>query len=216
MLDRKRRHCYVNREYAEFLGLPPEVVLGRTVAEVIGEGASARLWPLGEKALASEAMHWEGWVPYRGHGEPRFVQRFYMPLRGPAGTVDGYFVLARDLTELKRSEQRLAEQLETLRSSESLNTAVIASALDCVVVIDETGCVVEFNPAAERTFGYTRDEALGRPIAELIVPPAMRARHARRCRARWSVARTCPRSAAVLWTSMMFSAAWRERWPQSR
>ena len=37
--------------------------------------------------------------------------------------------------------------------------------------------MVEFNPAAERTFGYTRDEALGRTMAELIVPPSLRERH---------------------------------------
>src|ERR1051326_3243981 len=42
---------------------------------------------------------------------------------------------------------------------------------------DASGRVVEFNPAAERTFGYTRDEALGRTMAELIVPPSLRERH---------------------------------------
>ena len=51
------------------------------------------------------------------------------------------------------------------------------AALDCVIIADAAGCVVEFNPAAERTFGYTRDEALGRTLAELIVPPALRERH---------------------------------------
>jgi PAS domain S-box-containing protein len=42
---------------------------------------------------------------------------------------------------------------------------------------DASGTVVEFNPAAERTFGYSRDEAVGRTIAELIVPPSLRERH---------------------------------------
>jgi PAS domain S-box-containing protein len=45
------------------------------------------------------------------------------------------------------------------------------------VIADESGCVVEFNTAAERTFGYTRQEALGRRLAELIVPPSLRERH---------------------------------------
>jgi PAS domain S-box-containing protein len=44
---------------------------------------------------------------------------------------------------------------------------------------DASGRVVEFNPAAERTFGYTREEALGRTLAELIVPPSLRERHSR-------------------------------------
>ena len=37
--------------------------------------------------------------------------------------------------------------------------------------------MIEFNPAAQETFGYSRADALGRPISELIVPPALRARH---------------------------------------
>ena len=51
------------------------------------------------------------------------------------------------------------------------------AALDCVVIADASGCVVEFNPAAERTFGYSREQALGRTLAELLVPPALRQRH---------------------------------------
>jgi PAS domain S-box-containing protein len=55
--------------------------------------------------------------------------------------------------------------------------AYLHAALDAVVVADASGCVVEFNPAAERIFGYRREEALGRTLAELIVPPALRERH---------------------------------------
>ena len=55
--------------------------------------------------------------------------------------------------------------------------AYFEAALDCVILADASGRVVEFNPAAERTFGYTRDEALGRTMAELIVPPSLRERH---------------------------------------
>ena len=74
-------------------------------------------------------------------------------------------------------EAELAACLRAYGDSEALSAAVLASALDCFVVIDEKGCVIELNPAAEATFGYTRAETLGRPIGELIVPPALRAAH---------------------------------------
>ena len=61
--------------------------------------------------------------------------------------------------------------------AEALRDAVLASALDCVIVMDDAGRVVEFNPAAERTFGYARDAAVGRELAELIVPPSLRDAH---------------------------------------
>src|SRR3954469_13760344 len=55
--------------------------------------------------------------------------------------------------------------------------AYLEAAIDCGIVADEPGRIVEFNPAAERTFGYSREEALGRTMAELIVPPSLRERH---------------------------------------
>jgi PAS domain S-box-containing protein len=53
----------------------------------------------------------------------------------------------------------------------------LESALDCVVTMDHQGRVVEFNPAAEQVFGYRRDQALGQPMAELIIPPSLRDAH---------------------------------------
>jgi PAS domain S-box-containing protein len=55
--------------------------------------------------------------------------------------------------------------------------AVLQAALDAVVAIDVDGRVVEWNPAAERIFGFRAEEALGRELAELIVPPELRGRH---------------------------------------
>jgi PAS domain S-box-containing protein len=56
---------------------------------------------------------------------------------------------------------------------------VLDAALDCVVVMDESGRIVRFNPAAERTFGYPAGEVVGRRVGEVLVPPSLRARHAR-------------------------------------
>src|SRR5438874_6319555 len=61
--------------------------------------------------------------------------------------------------------------------AETLNRAILDSALDCIITIDGTGRVREFNPAAERVFGYKRAEAVGQELAELIVPPALREKH---------------------------------------
>ena len=59
----------------------------------------------------------------------------------------------------------------------NLNRAILESALDCIITMDAHGQVREFNPAAERVFGYRREEAVGRELAELIIPPALRERH---------------------------------------
>ena len=66
-----------------------------------------------------------------------------------------------------------------LRESENLKRDILASSLDCIVAMDCAGTVVEFNPAAEATFGYRRAEVLGRRMAELLIPPHLRAAHER-------------------------------------
>ena len=53
---------------------------------------------------------------------------------------------------------------------DALLAAVMRASLDCIVVIGEDGLVVDWNPASEHTFGYSRDEALGKPVADLIIP----------------------------------------------
>ncbi|MEN3368508.1 MAG: hypothetical protein V7609_651 [Verrucomicrobiota bacterium] len=58
-----------------------------------------------------------------------------------------------------------------------LNRAILDSALDCVITMDSSGRVVEFNPAAERVFGFTRADAVGQELAELIIPSSLREMH---------------------------------------
>ncbi|WP_426954304.1 PAS domain S-box protein [Muricoccus radiodurans] len=177
LIDRGGRCRYANRELAEFVGLTPETALGRTVTEMLGEAAGVLLAGQGGRALDGETVRWAGWLPFHNRAERRYVQRILLPHRGADGTVDGYFIFSRDLTELVESERRLLETGAQLRGSEALSSAIVASALDAVVVMDEAGLVMEWNPAAERTFGYARHSAIGRPVAELIVPPMMRRRH---------------------------------------
>ncbi len=61
--------------------------------------------------------------------------------------------------------------------ADALHRGTLEASLDCVITIDHRGAVLEFNPAAQRTFGYEREEAVGREMAELIVPPDLREAH---------------------------------------
>jgi len=60
---------------------------------------------------------------------------------------------------------------------EALSRTFLDSALDCIIAIDASGRVQEFNPASERVFGFTRSEAVGKDLADLIIPPRLRERH---------------------------------------
>ena len=102
---------------------------------------------------------WEGWLGYLD-GE-RYVHRTYVPFRNASGEVVGVVGYSRDMTELKAGEAQYA--------------AITAAALDCIIVFDDTGRVVEFNPSAERSLGFSRAAAIGPPVATLLDLPALRA-----------------------------------------
>jgi PAS domain S-box-containing protein len=70
-----------------------------------------------------------------------------------------------------------AQLFEALREEKQREHAMLEAALDCIVVMDGQGRIVEFNPAAEKTFGYQRQEVIGQPLADCIIPPALRQKH---------------------------------------
>jgi two-component system cell cycle sensor histidine kinase/response regulator CckA len=97
------------------------------------------------------------------------------------------YVLKDNLARLPQAittaleQRRLREAAHSARretqASESLKAAILESTLDCVVATDAHGLIIEFNPSAEKTFGYARDEVVGKPATDLLVPPRYRDVH---------------------------------------
>ena len=81
-----------------------------------------------------------------------------------------------DRTAALEHEVRTRQQAELdARTARARNDAVLEVALDCVILMDEAGRIVQFNPAAERTFGHSSAEAVGTELANLIIPARKRA-----------------------------------------
>jgi diguanylate cyclase (GGDEF)-like protein/PAS domain S-box-containing protein len=79
------------------------------------------------------------------------------------------------LISVLQAERNLAEK--TMRNNDKKLRSVIDGALDGIVTIDESGALIEFNPAAERIFGYKKEEVLGKSLAEVMIPPSLRNAH---------------------------------------
>jgi PAS domain S-box-containing protein len=71
----------------------------------------------------------------------------------------------------------LDNTLSRLQKSEALTKKIIDSSLDCIISMDLDGKIVEFNPAAEKTFGYSCEEVLGKEMASIIIPSRLREAH---------------------------------------
>jgi PAS domain S-box-containing protein len=79
--------------------------------------------------------------------------------------------------ELCEQNKNLSRALETLQESEARKGSVLDSSLDAIVLLDHTGKILEFNPAAQSTFGYYRQAVLGKLAHELLIPAEFREGH---------------------------------------
>lgn len=78
--------------------------------------------------------------------------------------------IARDISEIKRMQERSSKNEKRAR-------AVIDAARDAYVAIDPSSVISEWNPMAEKIFGWSRDEVLGRKVTETIIPERYREAH---------------------------------------
>ncbi|HEX4614140.1 MAG TPA: PAS domain S-box protein [Urbifossiella sp.] len=103
-------------------------------------------------------------------GTERPIDDSAAPIRDSAGRLIGVVLIFRDVTEQRRAEKEV-------RASEARKSAIVETALDGIITMNHEGKVVEFNPAAERTFGYARSEIVGKVLADFIIPHPLREQH---------------------------------------
>ena len=104
---------------------------------------------------------------------------FALYQRKPASPTPLEQDLTRQFAHIASIAIERAQNDASLRESTARKSAILNSALDCIVTIDHEGRITEFNPAAERTFGYRRDEVMGKPLDQTIMPPSLREQHRR-------------------------------------
>jgi PAS domain S-box-containing protein len=171
--DENLRFTYLSSQANELTGYASESSLGKTRWEIENMEPLSCSWAEHQAVLAARQ-------PFRDlecrrigpEGAVRYLSMSGAPVFDEGGRFRGYQGIGRNITERKRAEEKL-------RESESLKSAMFKTALDCIISMDHDGRVIEFNPAAERTFGYRRAEAIGKELAALIIPPRLREQHRR-------------------------------------
>ncbi|HEY5510348.1 MAG TPA: PAS domain S-box protein [Prolixibacteraceae bacterium] len=98
-----------------------------------------------------------------GNGEKKWLLTSKLPLKDKDGNIIGLVGIGHDITK-----RRLAE--EALRESENIMRSITDSAHDAIIMIDPEGLISYWNPAAERIMGYSKSEAMGMNLHNLIVP----------------------------------------------
>jgi len=159
------RISFINATGAAMLHATPAALIGCRIADFIHPDDCA-LIDSGLDALVAGRQR----IPLRllgPDGAVRDTEAAALSLS--RSDVPSVMLELRDVTELKRSAQ-------TIVSREQRLNGILNTVLDGIITIDERGLIESFNPAAERVFGWTAAEIIGRPITQLM-PPDMAAGH---------------------------------------
>src|ERR1043166_2437893 len=145
-LGRDMRYRFISLAYARMIARRSEDVIGKHVAEVLGEDGFAAVRPHIEKVLGGEPTEYELEIRFPGLG-PRLTRGMYTPV----------------FHQRQRSGAEVRRQV----------ASIVDSSSDAIFSEDLDGLIVSWNRGAERLYGYGASEVIGKSIT-LLMPPAVR------------------------------------------
>jgi len=163
--DLQGRYLMMNSAGARFLGRSVEELIGKDESEVFTPEDALEIMKRNQAIIqAGETLTYEEVLTLAG------VTRTFLSSKGPyrdaTGRIAGLIGISRDITDRKRAEEEIRESQQRLRIH--VDHTPLA-----VIEWDPQFCVAAWNAAAERIFGFSRAEALGKH-ATFIVPSAYR------------------------------------------
>ena len=169
--DLAGRYLMVNRRFSELFHFSSEELVGKCDHDIFPKELADAFRGMDQRVVGADRALTEEEMAVLEDGPHTYVS-VKCPLRDGQGRVYGVFGISTDITDRKRAEQ-------ALRDSEDRTRSIIDTALEAVVTMNAAGAITGWNSRAEATFGWTRDEAIGRMMGETIIPERFRDAHTR-------------------------------------
>lgn len=169
-IDANARYVYASPKVEDLLGYAPAEVLGKTPFDFMPPEEAGRV-SQAFAGIVAERRPFQALENRNLHKDGRIVvlETSGVPILNHDGDLLGYRGVDRDITARKRAEKVIQES--TQRLSLHFQQTPLA-----VIEWDTDFRVVDWNPAAEKIFGYTKAEAVGRHALELILPESVKPR----------------------------------------
>jgi PAS domain S-box-containing protein len=147
------RYLWVNRVYAEWVGMAGEQIVGRSIAEVLGPEAHEQVRPYIEEVLRGAPVEYERLSHFARTGV-RWIHAALTPTFDPAGRPNGCVVAIADIDELKRAQEQLQFILNVIPAA--------------VQRCDRELRFLWLNPLWARWLGASAEEVVGRRMTEVL------------------------------------------------
>ncbi|MEW6543016.1 MAG: PAS domain S-box protein [Nitrospirota bacterium] len=168
-IDLDGRLVSMNQAGLKMMGVKDEAeIRGHAYLDVVAPEDRERIGRLLSRAFAGQASEFE-FSATTAQGILHFSSCF-VPIKGADGSVLRLMGITQDVTERKRAEESLVQGAAKYRQ-------IVDTAYDAFVSMDADGGIRDWNRQAEATFGWTREEAIGQTLSELIIPPRFRDAH---------------------------------------
>ena len=174
-MDTEGNCTFINLAGARMLGYKVSELVGKQIHEMVHYQRRDKSpypqaqCPIYTASISGKTAKADDEIFWRRDGTPVSVEYSSSPI-SIDGKHRGAVVAFADIT------QRLLAQ-RAIKESEERKAAVLRSTLDTIITMDSEGYIVEFNPAAERAFGYSREEVVGECLADIIIPERYRDAH---------------------------------------
>ncbi len=161
----------INKQFEKLFKVSQEQVIGHHDYEIFN-GEIASVFARNDSAVKEklQTVYEEEEFSVNGRDNSCYLSVKF-PLTDADGKIHSICGIATDITKRKELEK-------SLRESEERSRLIVNSSLDAFIGMDVEGHITDWNPQAEVTFGWSREEAIGRNLAETIIPERYHSAHA--------------------------------------
>ncbi len=167
MLDVEGNYTYVSPSYREVLGYAPESLLGTSCFSLIHPDDRRMAEQKTVQAVVDQRPERLELRVKDSAGNWKVFETLGNWIYDPQAAQRQGLMVSRDITKRKQAE-------DTLRQSEERTRLILENALDAIVTINAEGLIIDWNPQAEITFGWSAGEVVGRTFADTIIPQTHR------------------------------------------
>ncbi|MCK9608554.1 MAG: PAS domain S-box protein [Methylomonas sp.] len=160
-------YLYSSVAVNQILGFSQQQIIGKHYTELLTDQDRAS-----QTGYSSNQHAFHALVNHYRHQDGHLVltESTGLPLFDADGKLLKWRGVDRDITARMQFQNALIE-------SEKRNRLIIESSLDAIVIMDAYGIITDWNQRAEKMFGWSVEEAIGRPLAQLIIPQRYHSAH---------------------------------------